>query len=74
MNTKNAKFLELSVATLSSKHKFKDDLIEYQCLCCNKNYQQKFNEKVQQRFLNTYKFSNHDNDVYPYEYMGDWEK
>ena len=24
---------------------FKDNLIEYKCLCCNKNYQQKFNEK-----------------------------
>ena len=23
---------------------FKDDLIEYKCLCCNKNYQQKFDE------------------------------
>ena len=25
---------------------FKDDLIEYKCLCCNKNYQQKFDEKL----------------------------
>ena len=24
---------------------FKDDLIEYKCSCCNKNYQQKFDEK-----------------------------
>ena len=24
---------------------FKDDLIEYKCLCCNKNYQQKFDKK-----------------------------
>ena len=23
----------------------KDDLIEYKCLCCKKNYQQKFDEK-----------------------------
>ena len=23
---------------------FRDDLIEYKCLCCNKNYQQKFDE------------------------------
>ena len=30
-------------------------------LCCNKNYQQKFDEKLKERFLNTYKFSNHDN-------------
>ena len=39
---------------------FKDDLIEYKCLCCNKNYQHKFDEKLEERFLNTYKFSNHD--------------
>ena len=24
---------------------FNDDLTEYKCLCCNKNYQQKFDEK-----------------------------
>ena len=32
--------------------KFKDDLIEYKCLCCDKNYQQKFDEKLKERFLN----------------------
>ena len=50
---------------------------------CNKNYQHKFDEKLKERFFNTYKFSNSDNDkfilllqrgVYPYEYMDDWEK
>ena len=55
---------------------FKDDLIEHKCLCCNKKYQQKFDEKLKKRFFNTYTFSNHDNskfisllrkDVYPYE-------
>ena len=59
---------------------FKDDLIEYKCLCCKKSYQRKFNEKLKERFFNTYKFSNHDNNkfilllwkgVYPYEYMDD---
>ena len=30
---------------------FKDDLIEYKCLCCNKNYQQKFDEKLKERFF-----------------------
>ena len=53
------------------------------CLCCNKNYQQKFDEKLKERFFNTYKFSNHDNNKfilllqkgnYPYEYMDDSEK
>ena len=62
---------------------FKDDLIEYKCLCCNKNYQDKFNEKLKKRFFNIFKFPNHDNNkfilllqkgVYPYEYMDNWEK
>ena len=59
-----------------------DDLIECKCLCCNKNYQHKFNEKLKERSFNTYRFSNHDNKfillmqkgVYPYEYMDDCKK
>ena len=58
---------------------------KYSCkyLCCNKNYPQKFDEKLKEQFFNTYKSSNHDNNnfvvlfqkvVYPYEYMDDWEK
>ena len=62
---------------------FKNDLIERKCLCCNKNYQNKFDEKLKERYFNTYKSSNHDNNkfilllqksVYPNEYMDDWEK
>ena len=62
---------------------YKDDLIEHQCLCCNKNYQHKFDEKLNERFFDACKFSNHDNNkfilslqkgVYPYECMDDWEK
>ena len=62
---------------------FKDELIEYKCLCCNKNYQHKFNEKLKERSFNTYKYSIHNNNkfilllqnrVCPYKYMDDWEK
>ena len=62
---------------------FKNDLTEYKCLCCNKKYQQNFDEKLKERFLNTYKVSNHDNNnfilkkkkgVYPYDYIDDWQK
>ena len=61
---------------------FKDNLIEYKCLCCNQNYQQKFEEKLKEHFFDTYKFSNHDNNncilflwkyVSPYQNMDDWE-
>ena len=39
---------------------FKDDLIEYKCLCCNKNYKKKFDENLKKRYFNTHKFSDHD--------------
>ena len=59
-----------------------DDLKEYKCLFCYKNYQREFDENLKKRF-GTYKFPNHDTNkfilllqkgVYPYEYMDDWEK
>ena len=59
---------------------FKDDLIKYKCLLCSKNCQRNFDEKLKERFFNTYKFSNHNNNkfilllqkvFYPYEYMDD---
>ena len=40
---------------------FRDYLIEYKCLCCNKNYQHKFDERLKELFFNTYQFSNHNN-------------
>ena len=36
-----------------------DGLIEQKCLCCNKNYQKKFDENLKMQFVNTYKYSNH---------------
>ena len=33
---------------------FKDGLIEYRCLCCNKNFQKKFDEILKERFFNAY--------------------
>ena len=58
---------------------FKDDLTEYNCLCCNKHYQQKFGEKLKQRCFNEYKFSNHVNNKFfllllKGVYLDDWEK
>ena len=62
---------------------FKYDLIEYKGLCCNKNYQHEFEEKLKERFFNTCKFFYHKNnkfisllrkDIYPYEYMDEWKK
>ena len=56
------------------------ELIEYKCLCCNRSYQQKFDEKLKEHFLNTCKYSNHGNNkiilllgkgVYPCEYIDD---
>ena len=43
---------------------FKDYLIEYKCLCCNKNYQHKFDQKLKEQFFITYKFSNRDNNKF----------
>ena len=43
---------------------FKVDVIEYNCLRCNKNYQRKFDENLKNDFFNTYKFSNHTNNKF----------
>ena len=70
---------------LNTQENFKDDLIECKCLSCSKIYQRKLNEKLKERFFNTWKFSNHDinkfivllrkgKSIYPDKYMDDWEK
>ena len=50
---------------------------------CNKNYRKKFDQKLNEQFLNTYNFSDHNINnfilllqkcVYPYEYMDDQKK
>ena len=42
----------------------KDGLIEYKSLRCCKSYQRKFDGKLEERFFNAYKFSNHDNNKF----------
>ena len=44
--------------------RFKNGLIEYECLCSDNNYQHKVDEKLKERFFNTNKFSNHDNNKF----------
>ena len=46
--------LNISIATVLFEYaNFKDDSIEYKCLCCNKNYQHEFDKKLKERFFNT---------------------
>ena len=58
----------------------KENSVKHKCLSCNKDYSNKFDDKLKKRFKNTFKFSNNDinkfilllrKGVYPYEYMDD---
>ena len=42
----------------------------YKCLCCNKNYQKKFDENLKMKFTNIILLLREG--IYPYEYIGDW--
>ena len=53
---------------------FTDDLIEYKCVCCNNIYQQKFDEKLKEPFLNTYNFLTMITSLFYCSEMDDWEK
>ena len=81
---KNVKLVEFHTKYATVEYaNFEDDLVEYQCLCFNKNYRQKFDKKLKERFFNTHKVSNQDNNkfislmqkgFYPSEYMDNWKK
>ena len=60
-----------------------DEKLIFRCFMCKKNYEKNFNEKLIQRFANTYEFCNGDlnkfilllrKGVYPYEYMDSWQR
>ena len=67
MIIKNVKHVELDVVTaivfLNTKI-IKNELREYKCLCFNKNHQHKVDENSKERFFNTCKFSNHNNNKF----------
>ena len=57
-------------------------MIKYECLTCNKDYSNKIDEELKNRFKSTIKFSINDINkfillrkvVYPYAYMNVWEE
>ena len=60
-------FIELNVNKNMIIKKWETCGIKYKycnCLICNKNCQIKFDEKLKERFFNTYKFSTYDNNKF----------
>ena len=56
--TKNVKLTELNTNIVTTQYtNLKDNFIKYKCLCCNKNYQKKFDKKLNERFFNRWEFS-----------------
>ena len=71
---RNVKLAELKYCNCFLEYtNFKGDLTESKWLCCNKNYQQKFEEKLKELIFHAYKFSKlillFPKGVYPYEYI-----
>ena len=61
----------------------KDEQSIFRCFRCKKNYEKNFDKELIQRFAKIYEFCNRDlnkfilflrKGVYPYEYMGSWER
>ena len=84
MMIKQVKLLELYVKYVTAflNAQTRDNLTGC-CLCCNKKYKHKFDEKLKKGFFNTYNFSNRVNNKFillfhkctdPNEYMDHWEK
>ena len=55
----------------------------FKCFNCKRKYSEKFDKRLMEKFKNTYKFCNGDNEEFmlllrkgidPYEYMDDWDR
>ena len=64
---KNMKLVEVNTKFKSAflnAQTSKDDLVEYICLCCNKNYLKDIDQKLEIQHFNTDKVSNSDTNKY----------